>query len=143
MYQTAGDATQPYIAPLLSPTSGPLVAPPPGLHVVQPQHQAARHQPLPVTRNTKQPNTRHAAIPPPATVSSTKSTFSGEDILSLTRVCVDNNVFALGHGEVGKTWEKVAKELEKLGVKHSVAVLRKKIGLLMAWHEVCTLVTLS
>ena len=91
----------------------------------------------------KQPNTCHAAIPAPATVSSAKSTFSGEDILSLTCVCVDNNVFTLGHGKVGKTWEKVAKELEKLGIKHSVAVLWKKIGSLMAWHKVCTFVTLS
>jgi hypothetical protein len=45
----------------------------------------------------------------------------------------------LGHGEVGKTWEKVAKELQVLGVKHSVAVLHKKLSHLMMWHEVSNL----
>jgi hypothetical protein len=40
---------------------------------------------------------------------------------------------------VGKTWEKVAKELQVLGVKHSVAVLCKKLSHLMTWHEVSNL----
>jgi hypothetical protein len=93
--------------------------------------------PIPCLHVASIPPQRPAVLPAPA--ASMKSNFTVDDLLKLTHVCVDNNIFMLGHGKVGKTWEKVAKELQVLGVKHSVAVLHKKLSHLMMWHEVSNL----
>jgi len=62
--------------------------------------------------------------------------FTATDLVQLAHVCVDNNVFTAPYGEVTKTWEKVSKDLDVLGIQHSVGVIWKKVDTLFKWQEV-------
>ena len=83
------------------------------------------------------------AATPPTTTATSQSTktnsFTANDLTQLVRVCADLDVFSAPRGKIGATWAEVGRLVRGLGINHSNDVLRKKVDLLLDWHDVCIL----